>query len=576
MSSILRLFGKDKLRVLLIAITSMTGNLLTLYPVTRVSYIIDAIYNHTLSFDDVVRETLILLAVGVLKYLVFSVSDYMTFQGYYRTIKYMSEDVQEAVYKHTPVLFNKISVGEVISRSTNDIVDYISPMASFGLFCFLEGVIYNGYITALIFSKSNIIYTLLIISPYIVQTIYLYKRKSSQEIYYDKMLKTMDKITDETFENVKGVRVIRTYNLLDKVRGSFVKKLNTYAANNLEYMKRVRLFQPINMISTAVSYFIAVVYGFYLIDKGSMTLGEMMSVFIVLTLIQWPYTALSQLIVSFIEMRKGMQRIEEIEQEVVLVNNDKASYDFDFNETIAFKNFSFAYDNNQVLNNINFTINKGETIGIVGKTGSGKSTLVKQLLRLYPVKENTLLLDGKSIEQYYDYSVRQKFAIATQEYQLFSRSLKENILFYRDELEDQLDKAMLIADLKKDVDHFKDGVDTIVGENGLSLSGGQKQRIGIARAVISDPDILILDDSLSAVDASTEKNIIANIKQAREGKTNIIVAHRISAVRHADKILVLSDGQLLALGKHEELIASCDWYKKLDEYQNKEANNEEE
>lgn len=576
MVSVLRVFKNDKLRVFFVSLTSIIGNLLTLYPATRISFVVDSIANATITYNDVIRETLILVAVGFLRYIIGSLNDFFTFQGYYKTIKYLSEDIQNAVYRQTPIFFNKISIGEVISRSTNDVIDYISPIASFGLFCFLEGVIYNGYITALIFSKSNLIFTLAVISPYIIQTIYLYNRKSLQEVYYNKMLKIMDRITDETLENVKGIRVIRTYNLLNKVRKSFVEKLNIYADNNVEYTKQIRLFQPTNMIATAVSYTIAVVFGFYLIEKNVMTIGSMMSVFVVLTLIQWPYIALSQFIISYVETKKGMERIEEVENSDVLVNNDFANYNFDFNNKIQFNNFSFKYEEDFVLKNINFDINKGETVGIVGKTGSGKSTLVKQLLRLFPVNENEILLDGKSIEKYYDYSIRDKVGIALQEYQLFSKSLKENILFYRDELENNLEKALILADLKKDVDSFKDGVDTLIGENGLSLSGGQKQRIGIARALIGNPEILILDDSLSAVDATTEKNIINNIKEYRNGKTNIIVAHRISAVRHADKIIVLNEGEIIGIGKHEELIENCDWYKELDEYQNREVENNEE
>ncbi|MDO4813719.1 MAG: ABC transporter ATP-binding protein [Gemella sp.] len=575
MSKVLRVFMNDKLRVFIVLISSMIGNMLTLYPVTRVSYIVDSIANSTITFDDVIRESLILLGVGVLKYMVSSIYDYFSFLGYYNTIRGISRDIQVAVYKHTPILFGKHSSGDLISRSTNDVIDYISPMASFGLFCFMEGVIYNGYITALIFSKSTFIYTILIILPYIIQTIYLYKRKSHQEIYYDKMLKTMDRITDETLENVKGVRVIRTYNLLDKVRLSFTSKLRVYTDNNLEYSKKVKLFQPINMISTAISYLIAVIYGFYLIEQGEMTIGGMMSIFIVLTLIQWPYIALSQFIVSFIETKKGIERIEEVEKEEILVNNNGADSEFKFTDKIEFKDFNFKYDEDLILKNISFEINKGETVGIVGKTGSGKSTLIKQLLRLYPVDKDALLLDGKSIEKYYDYSIRENIGVAYQDYQLFSKTLKDNVLFYRENLEHKLEEALITADLKKDVDKFTDGVDTMIGENGLSLSGGQKQRIGIARALIGQPEILILDDSLSAVDAATEKNIIENIKSSRQGKTNIIVAHRISAVRHADKIIVLSDGQIIGQGKHEELVQTCDWYKELDEYQNKEAVSDE-
>ena len=289
-------------------------------------------------------------------------------------------------------------------------------------------------------------------------------------------------------------------------------------------------------------------------------------------MLQWPYIALSEFVVMIIEVRQATKRVLEISDKKAAVNNDKALYNFDFKESVEFKDFDFSYDgDNKVLKNINFKINRGETVGIVGKTGCGKTTLIKQLLRLYPISEETLLLDGHSAEQYYDYSIREKMGYAPQEYQLFSKTIRENILFYRKNLEENLDKVLELSDIKKDIEGFVDGLDTLVGENGLSLSGGQKQRLGIARALLANPDILILDDSLSAVDANTEKTIIENIKKTREGKTNIIVSHRISAVRHADKIIVVENGEVLNVGTHDELLKNCGWYRELDAYQNKEV-----
>ena len=391
------------------------------------------------------------------------------------------------------------------------------------------------------------------------------------------MAKTMDEITEETLENVKGIRVIRAYSLLDRVRNSFVGKLRSYARSNEEYMKKTLVYQPLNTVSLAISYIIAVACGFYFINLGMMTLGELISVCVVIGMIQWPYIALSELVIMIIEVRQATKRVLEISDKKADVNNDLAESNFEFNSSIEFKDFNFSYeDNNHVLEDINFTINKGETIGVVGKTGSGKTTFIKQLLRLYPIEKNTILLDGKGIERYYDYSVREKIGYAPQEYQLFSKSIKENVLFYRYDLEDRLEEVLEQADIKKDISRFKDGIDTLVGENGLSLSGGQKQRLGIARALLSNPEILILDDSLSAVDSNTEKTIIENIKKTREGKTNIIVAHRISAVRHADKIVVLDNGKILSFGTHDELLEKCPWYRQLDEYQNKEVEDDEE
>ena len=576
-NKIASLIYRDKKRIIIALVVSIASYYFTLYPTDRLSYIVDGIAGGNIDFDGVVNEILRIVLAGIALYIVYFFKEYYTFIGYDKVIKDMTYDIQYDIYRHTPVFFNKFSIGEVISRSTNDITNYIAPLFGYGILLIFDGIIYNLFISVLIFNKSSLIYLLLIHIPLILQTIYLVRRRKVQEKYYNEMAKTMDEITEETLENVKGIRVIRAYSLLDKVRNSFVGKLRSYARSNEEYMKKTLVYQPLNTVSLATSYIIAVACGFYFINLGMMTLGELISVCVVIGMIQWPYIALSELVIMIIEVRQATKRVLEISDKKADVNNDLAKSNFEFNSSIEFKEFNFSYeDNNHVLEDINFTINKGETIGVVGKTGSGKTTFIKQLLRLYPIKENTLLLDGKGIERYYDYSVREKIGYAPQEYQLFSKSIKENVLFYRYDLEDRLDEVLEQADIKKDIIRFKDGIDTLVGENGLSLSGGQKQRLGIARALLSDPDILILDDSLSAVDSNTEKAIIENIKKTREGKTNIIVAHRISAIRHADKIVVLDNGKILNFGTHDELLEKCPWYKQLDEYQNKEVEDDEE
>ena len=576
-NKIASLIYRDKKRIIIALIVSIASYYFTLYPTDRLSYIVDGIASGNIDFAGVVNEILRIILAGIALYIVYFFKEYYTFIGYDKVIKDMTYDIQYDIYRHTPVFFNKFSIGEVISRSTNDITNYIAPLFGYGILLIFDGIIYNLFISVLIFNKSSLIYLLLIHIPLIIQTIYLVGRRKVQEKYYNEMAKTMDEITEETLENVKGIRVIRAYSLLDKVRNSFVGKLRSYARSNEEYMKKTLVYQPLNTVSLATSYIIAVACGFYFINLGMMTLGELISVCVVIGMIQWPYIALSELVIMIIEVRQATKRVLEISDKKADVNNDLAESNFEFNSSIEFKDFNFSYeDNNHVLEDINFTINKGETIGVVGKTGSGKTTFIKQLLRLYPIEENTLLLDGKGIERYYDYSVRAKIGYAPQEYQLFSKSIKENVLFYRYDLEDKLDDVLEQADIKKDISRFKDGIDTLVGENGLSLSGGQKQRLGIARALLSNPEILILDDSLSAVDSNTEKTIIENIKKTREGKTNIIVAHRISAVRHADKIVVLDNGKILNFGTHDELLEKCPWYKQLDEYQNKEVEDDEE
>ena len=562
---------KDKVRILIALVASIASYYFTLYPSDRLSFIVDGIANKEIDFNGVVNEITKIIIVGIALYIVYYFKEYYTFIGYDKVIKDLTYELQNDIYRHTPVFFSRFSIGEVISRSTNDISNYIAQAFGYGVLLVFDGIIYNIFISVLIFNKSNLIYLLLIHIPLVIQTIYLVSRRGIQEKYYNKMAKTMDQITEETLENVKGIRVIRAYSLLDKVRNSFVEKLRSYSKTNEKYMKKTLIYQPLNTISAAISYVLAVACGFYFINSGMMTIGELISVCVVIGMLQWPYIAISELVIIIIEIRQATKRVLEISDRKPEVNNDLAEYDFEFNDSIEFKNFNFLYDDKNVLESINFKINKGETIGIVGKTGSGKTTLIKQLLRLYPIEKGSLLLDNQGIEKYYDYSVREKMGYAPQEYQLFSKTIKENILFYRENLENNLEQALVQSDIKKDIESFKDGINTLVGENGISLSGGQKQRLGIARAILANPDILILDDSLSAVDANTEKTIIENIKNHRQGKTNIIVSHRISAVRHADKILVLENGEVLSEGSHEELLEKCTWYKELDEYQNKEV-----
>lgn len=566
---------KDKVRILIALIASIASYYFTLYPSDRLSFIVDGIANKEIDFNGVANEITKIIIVGIALYIVYYFKEYYTFIGYDKVIKDLTYELQNDIYRHTPVFFSRFSIGEVISRSTNDISNYIAQAFGYGVLLVFDGIIYNIFISVLILNKSNLIYLLLIHIPLVIQTIYLVSRRGIQEKYYNKMAKTMDQITEETLENVKGIRVIRAYSLLDKVRNSFVEKLRSYSKSNEKYMKKTLIYQPLNTISAAISYVLAVACGFYFINSGMMTIGELISVCVVIGMLQWPYIAISELVIIIIEIRQATKRVLEISDRKPEVNNDLAEYDFEFNDSIEFKNFNFLYDDKNVLENINFKINKGETIGIVGKTGSGKTTLIKQLLRLYPVEKGSLLLDNQGIEKYYDYSVREKMGYAPQEYQLFSKTIKDNILFYRENLEDNLEQALILSDIKKDIENFKDGINTLVGENGISLSGGQKQRLGIARAILANPDILILDDSLSAVDANTEKTIIENIKNHRQGKTNIIVSHRISAVRHADKILVLENGKVLSEGTHEELLDKCTWYRELDEYQNKEVEQNE-
>ena len=236
---------------------------------------------------------------------------------------------------------------------------------------------------------------------------------------------------------------------------------------------------------------------------------------------------------------------------------------------LSFKDVTFKYplSTHNNLEDITVELSKGETLGIVGKTGSGKSTFIKQLLRIYPEASGNLLIDGQNISTLDRQSLRDKLGYVSQENILFSRTVKENILFGKEDASDEeLKSAIELSAFDEDLKRMPEGLDTLVGEKGISLSGGQKQRISIARSLIKDPDILILDDALSAVDARTEARIINHIRTHRQGKTTIIITHRLSAVHHADKIIVLEKGRIVESGSHEALSKAGNWYSEQNDY----------
>ena len=265
----------------------------------------------------------------------------------------------------------------------------------------------------------------------------------------------------------------------------------------------------------------------------------------------------TQSAISFDRVTEVLQAKPEIidRNEAISINNFKK---------IEFNNYTFSYPKTdlEILKGLNLNIISGKSLGIVGKTGSGKSTLIRQLLRRFPViDDDSLKIDGLSINDYKKYDIRRLVSYVPQEHLLFARSVKDNILIGKiDNSNIDLNYAIKMADFEKDLAFLEDGLDTIVGEYGVTLSGGQKQRLSIARALMKDAPILILDDSLSAVDGTTEANIIKNLKQIRKNKTNIIVAHRLTAVEDCDEIIVMDGGKIVERGTHEELMNKKGWY----------------
>ncbi|MDD4077428.1 MAG: ABC transporter ATP-binding protein [Bacilli bacterium] len=326
------------------------------------------------------------------------------------------------------------------------------------------------------------------------------------------------------------------------------------------------LFDPVFRTIFTVANTIAFGYGAYLVFHQQLSPGQLVSFVIYLGMLGWPMFALGDLVnimsrgnASYDRIDNIMHQTSEIKEpnDPIIIGNKL--------KTLEFKDVTFAYPGSKfpAIEKINFKVESGKTLGIVGTTGSGKTTILRHILKQYDLQKGQVLINETNIKNIKTDEVRRFFGYVPQEHILFSGSVYKNIAFgKKDATDSEINNAIDLAAFRKDVLFLDDGLDTVVGEAGVTLSGGQRQRLSIARAFVANPEVLILDDSLSAVDGATEKEILQNIKNARTGKTTIIVAHRLSAVEHADEVIVLLDGKMVERGTHEELMKLNGWYYK--------------
>lgn len=561
MKQILNLLKKEKFIVLGVILVSIMSYFLSLYPINKFSELIDKLDNNNITYNEVKWQLVLFLIAAISLYIVFYFKEYLIFRGMDFANYYVSIDVLEKMYKQTSDFYTKVSISDVISIVINDIQNYFSLYYSLGLLYFVEGILYNTALTILIIIKSNIVLAMLVILPFIIQTIILIKFKTNQEEEYKKMTNNLDDNIKNTLENIKGIKIVRSNNLNKIVREKFLNSINNYADSIFKYKMNYSILRPLNIVSLSISYLILVIYGYYLINIGKMTIGDLVSVSIVVSLYDWPYTALSELILRTKEMILSGNRIDKILESEFTVKENCGKNIAKINK-IEIKNLNYKIEDFE-LQDINLVINEGESIGIIGRTGSGKTTLLKIILRLLEIDNNKIYVNDLDIKMYNAISIRKLMSYTSQDIMLFSKTILENILFFRDCSNEELENVLEITDLKKDLSLFSEGINTVLGENGISLSGGQKQRIQLARALLKNNDILILDDSFSAVDTNTEKNILNKLFDYRKNKINILVSHKISVVKNCDKIIVLENGKIKNIGVHDELINQKGLYKEM-------------
>ena len=497
-----------------------------------------------------------------------------TIIGISRKIEY---DLKNEIYDHYQKLplsfYKKNNTGDLMNRISEDVSqvrNYLGPCIMYGL-----NLIAIFAVTIPFMVSVNLKLTLftLLPLPLLALSIYLVNNKISKQS--EAIQKSQSDLSTQVQEAFSGIRVLKSFVREKDSIEKFEIKSNEYKDSSIKLSRIQALFFPMILTLIGASNILVVYIGGIEVIQGKIEYGNIAEFFIYLNRMSWPVASLGWIssLIQRAEVSQGrINEFLEIKSEVVSGTDELPL----LNGKIEFKNVSFTYPDTgiEALKNISFTIHPGETIAVVGNTGSGKSTIANLLCRMYDPITGEILIDGINLKNINVQQYRSNLGFVPQDVFLFSDTIRNNIAFGADDLNEQaIVQAALDADLYNNIKNFPNKFDTIIGERGITLSGGQKQRLSIARAIVRNPKILVLDDCLSAVDTSTENIILSNLNRIMDKKTSVVISHRVSSVKLAHKILVLNEGMMVEQGSHEELLALNGVYKDIYQKQLQEENN---